>query len=280
MRWALADDGERIPVTVVHRSGLVARGDVPLLVECYGAYGACLQAEYKAECLPLLRRGWVLALAHVRGGGELGPLWHAGGRGLRKRRSVDDLECVIRALHGWGYSRPELSSAIATSAGGLVLGALLNRAPGLLGAALMQSPFLDPLGAMLDPSLPLTLEERGEWGDPGVDPRVRAAMEGYSPYETLPKHAAPLPPLLIRVARNDPRVPCTQALRYVSRARHRARQDVGTPVTEEGGPLLLRIQSVAGHHRDGGRFRRLEAHALDWAFLMNALGVEVSATPL
>jgi oligopeptidase B len=151
----------------------------------------------------------------------------------------------------------------------------------------MHSPFLDPLGAMLDVSLPLTLEERGEWGDPRSDAAAREAIAEYAPYDNLPYcysqgggaiasaasttgATSPLPPLLICAARNDPRVPCTQALRYVNRARHRSTPP-GVGADAAAGPLLLHVQSAAGHHGDGGRFRRLEGFAMEWAFIMYAL---------
>jgi oligopeptidase B len=151
----------------------------------------------------------------------------------------------------------------------------------------MHAPFLDPLGAMLDASLPLTLEERGEWGDPKFDAAAREAVAEYAPYDNLPyinsqdtaafastvsttSLASAVPPMLICAARNDPRVPCTQALRYVNRARRRSRSP-GIGAQPAAGPLLLHVQSAAGHHGDGGRFRRLEGFAMEWAFLIHAL---------
>ena len=271
MRWVRASDGSgHIPVTITHRKGLRLDGSAPLLVNVYGAYGAPLHAEFRAEHLPLLERGWTLALAHVRGGGELGPQWHHAARLHHKQRSATDLVAVLRALHQWGYSRPGRTAAHADSAGGLALGGMLNMRPQLVHAAILRSAFLDPSTAMLRPELPLTLEEYEEWGNPATDPAAHEAIRQYAPYDNL--REVEYPAMLLIASEHDPRVPCTHALRYLARLRHRALR-----AAEPAPPQLLQMLASGGHYGDGGRFRRLEQAALEMAFLMRAIETTSSA---
>ena len=265
---ANADDGVAVPLTLVHRAGLELTSSTPLHVLVYGAYGAPLSAEWRAEHLPLLDRGWAVALAHVRGGGELGPSWHRAACGVEKRRSALDLCAAVRELHARGISSPPLSTAAADSAGALALGGLLNEtSDALIGAGVvLRSPFLDPLGAMSEPSLPLTVEEREEWGDPLACEATARAMRRYSPYGGLSEQQ--YPPMLLVVARRDARVCFTQAVRYVARLRHRsgAAPGPGAP------PQLLHVRTTGGHLADGGRYRRLEQASLELAFLLQSVG--------
>ena len=146
-----------MPLTTVHRKSIALTPETPMHLLVYGAYGACLPAEWRSDHLPLLEAGWMVVLAHVRGGGELGPEWHAAGSGLNKRTSANDLHDVIRSLHSDGVSSPQYTTAMADSAGALALGGLMNDSPSLLSGVVMRGPFLDPLNSMLDPSLPLTM---------------------------------------------------------------------------------------------------------------------------
>ena len=303
---ATARDGASIPLTLVRAVSLVPDAQTPLHCMVYGAYGAVLEAEWRAEHLPLLRRGWIIALAHVRGGGELGPPWHHAGSRLAKATSAADLADCLRWLHTHGISSPPRTSAVADSAGALALGGVLNaEGTALLGAALLRMPFLDPLSAMLDPSLPLTLEEAEEWGDPIRCEATRQAMAAYSPYDGLRWRASRLPDekgggddddderqrlhypaVLCITAKHDTRVCFTQALRWVTRLRHRAAganrreqreaadedSDTDTSTRPPPPPQLLYVRDVGGHLGEGGRFRRLEQASMELAFLMHALG--------
>ena len=180
-----AEGTASVPVTLVHRKDLVTDGSHPLLLDCYGAYGMTLEPEFRPERLSLLRRGWVVAHAHVRGGGELGNDWYDAGRLGRKRNTFDDLAAVANALVDLGYTESCRMAVTGSSAGGLAVGAVLNEHPGLFRAASMHAPFLDPLAAMMDPSLPLTVHEYDEWGDPSRDAAVREYIAGYSPCDNI-----------------------------------------------------------------------------------------------
>ena len=196
----------------MHDAAITPTAETPLHTLVYGAYGASLAAEWRAEHLPLLRRGWLVVLAHVRGGGELGPAWHRAACGTAKAISARDLADSVRWLHSNGMSSPPKSTASADSAGALALGGCLNADPdGLLSAAVIRSGFLDPLSAMLDPSLPLAIEEREEWGDPASCPETREAMLRYSPYEGL-QTAVSYPALMLVAAEHDMRVPFEQSV--------------------------------------------------------------------
>ena len=164
--YAQGHDGIQVPMTVAHLAGLPYDGHAPALLVAYGAYGLCLEADFRPERLTLLRRGWVLVLAHVRGGGEMGRTWHTAGAGMNKPTSVDDLETCLEHLFTHGLSRPGHVAVHGTSAGGVVVGALLNRRSNDLGAAVLHVPFVDVLNTMRDPGLPLTVHEYDEWGDP------------------------------------------------------------------------------------------------------------------
>jgi oligopeptidase B len=269
-RYARARDGEQLPLTLVRTAGRPLTEQTPLHLVCYGAYGASLAAEWRAEHLPLLERGWLVVLAHVRGGGELGPRWHRAGAGLRKPTSAHDVCDVLRDLHSRGVSSPAFSTAAADSAGALALGGAINEEPGLLAAALLRAPFLDPLRTMLDPSLPLVVEEREEWGDPAACEATRAAMELYSPHDAL-RWGAAYPAMMLVAAENDARVPLTQSLDYLARLRERS-QDAHSAAAAGAPPQMLHLRESGGHQGEGGRYRRFEQASVELAFLMRAAG--------
>ena len=307
LRYAPAPDGALVPVTLLHRRGLslcpAAREGRPALLTVYGAYGAVVHAEWRAELAVLAAEGAVVAIAHVRGGGELGAAWHAAGRRERKRNSAADLLTVARALHRWGYATPRRTAAQADSAGALALAAAVHAEPRCVGAAVLRSPFVDLSGASLDPSLPLTREEYAEWGDP-ADEAAWRAIRAACPYALAGDQegggrggrggraggggGVRHPPMLLSVARHDARVSFTQALRYVARLRDRGSAGGeeesgcgGGDVDEEGAdeerveaPLLLHMRS-GGHFGDGGRYRRLEALSQEYAFVLRSLDVNI-----
>lgn len=268
---AIARDGTRIPLTLVRDAAVAPSATTPLHLVVYGAYGASLPCEWRAEHLPLLSRGWVVVLAHVRGGGELGAEWHRAGARLAKRTSAEDVCDSLRWLHESGWSSPARSTAAADSAGALALGGMLNEAPGLLAAAIVRSGFLDPLGAMSDPSLPLAIEEREEWGDPMACDATRAAMLSYSPYDGI-RQGVRYPALLVVAAENDARVPFTQSLEYVARVRE------GSQRVDDAPPAVLLMRASGGHFGDGGRYRRLEQASVELAFLIHSVSRDDSMT--
>ncbi|KAL1519151.1 hypothetical protein AB1Y20_003411 [Prymnesium parvum] len=264
-RFGRSRDGVLVPITLTYREGLAPMAQSPMHVIVYGAYGACLNAEFQSTHLPLLERGWIVALVHVRGGGELGPTWHMAGALRNKRRSSTDLVDSIRALHAMGVSQPTTTTAAAESAGALALGGALNEAPHLFAAAIFRVPFLDVVSSMIDPSLPLAVEEQEEWGNPLESAEDWQAIRAFSPYEGIAQQS--YPPMLLSTAENDMRVPFTQALRYLARLRERS----GSFDEHQTTPKLLHTESSGGHQGEGGRFRRLEHASTELSFLLHAI---------
>ncbi|EFN57461.1 hypothetical protein CHLNCDRAFT_51004 [Chlorella variabilis] len=262
--WATSPDGTQVPLTVAHAAALAPPAPCPCLLVVYGAYGHCLPADYLPERIPLLHRGWVLALAHVRGGGELGRRWHAAGRGGAKATSVDDLEACLDHLVSAGYTAPGMVALEAHSAGGLAAGALLNRRPNALGAALLEAPFVDVLSAMCQPDLPLTRHEYEEFGDPG-DPHQFNQIRALCPYQTV--RQAAYPPVLLTCSQQDMRVPYWGPLKFAARLQAAARE--GQAGRVQGGPILLLPDGQAGHfvhERD-----LFQTKAQQYAFLVTAI---------
>ncbi|KAL3150348.1 hypothetical protein ABBQ32_000191 [Trebouxia sp. C0010 RCD-2024] len=255
--YASSHDGTQVPMTIVHKRGLKLDGSHPTLVTVYGAYGECLETGFEAERLSLLERGWVVALAHVRGGGELGRRWHAAGQSTSKMNSVLDLEACLDHLLHKGYTRKGLVALQGTSAGGLLVAALLNRRPQDLLAAILRVPFVDMFTCMTRPELPLTVHEYGEWGNP-ADPKVLLQMRKLCPYQNVAR--AQYPPVMATCAVPDSRVPVWCPAKWVAKIRQH--QTADPPV------LLL-------HTLDTGHFAHesdlLENSVLEYSFLLDAL---------
>ncbi|WP_462417344.1 S9 family peptidase [Kytococcus sp. Marseille-QA3725] len=264
--WATAADGTRIPVSLVHRADVRADGTAPALLTGYGAYEASSDPDFRTSRLSLLDRGVVLAIAHVRGGGEMGRHWYEAGRLEHKENSFTDLNTVAHHLVDSGWVHPERLAVEGGSAGGLLLGAALNLEPGLYRAAHLAVPFVDALTTMLDPSLPLTVGEWTEWGDPLHDPVAYERMAGYSPVENV--QPAQYPTILATTSLNDTRVGCGEPAKWVQAVRDRATND---PVER---PVLLRTEMVAGHGGRSGRYDLWADRALELAFLLHAVGVD------
>ncbi|CAM4727188.1 unnamed protein product [Leuciscus chuanchicus] len=211
---AASQDGTMVPLTLLHMPALSELHNAPLLLHVYGAYGVDLDMSFSPEKRLLLEDGWALAYCHVRGGGERGLAWHRAGSVLQKRRGVEDLAACIQTLHHLGVSQPALTALTSRSAGAVLAGALCNHNPQLLRAVILQVPFLDVLGTMQDPSLPLTVEERGEWGDPLIREH-RDNIASYCPcYNIIPQL---YPPILITAYSEDRRVPLSGVMKYVER---------------------------------------------------------------
>jgi oligopeptidase B len=257
---AAAADGERVPVSMVYRRDLRAAGPQPLLLTGYGAYGFANDVHFSSTRLSLLDRGLIVATAHVRGGGELGKRWHDAGRMLAKRNTFGDFIAAAEHLIAQGYTRPGELAIEGGSAGGLLIGAVLNERPDLFKAAVADVPFVDVINTMLDPSLPLTTGEYEEWGDPR-DARYFDYMLSYSPYDNIASQAYPA--MLVQTSLNDSQVMYWEPAKYVARLR---------ATKTDTNPLLLKINMEAGHGGASGRYDYLREIAFTYAFVLWQLG--------
>ena len=255
--WAHADDGTRIPVSVVHRAGL--EFPAPTLLYGYGAYEICTDPSFSIARLSLLDRGMVFVIAHVRGGGEMGRLWYEHGKLLEKKNTFTDFVAVAKHLVDSGLTRPRELVALGGSAGGLLVGAVANLAPDLFAGILAQVPFVDPLTTILDPSLPLTVTEWDEWGNPLSDSEVYSYMKSYSPYENVATKQYPA--ILAMTSLNDTRVYYVEPAKWVAALRH---------ANANGNSVLLKTQMAAGHGGVSGRYRAWEETAFQYAWLLAA----------
>ena len=256
-RWVVGKDGARVPVSLVWRKDI--RTPKALLLYGYGAYGTPMRPYYQPQVLSLLDRGFVYAIAHVRGGGLLGEAWYKEGRGQRKQQSVDDFLAVAESLARDPAIDPARLFAMGGSAGGLLVAAALNQAPTRFAGALLQVPFVDLLGTMADPELPLTRQEYAEWGNPAI-PADHAAMARLSPYDNL--HPAPYPPLYVTAGLYDSQVPYWEPLKWLARLRAHS---------TGAGPYLLHTE-LEGGHLANPRTAELGA-AREYAFLLSLAGV-------
>lgn len=263
--FAVADDGVEIPVSVVYRADHKGQGTNPLLVTGYGAYGYPLPVAFSSSRLSLLDRGVVLALAHVRGGGDLGEPWHDAGRMLKKMNTFTDFIAATRHLVANGYGAAERVALEGGSAGGLLVGAVLNLAPELFRAAIAHVPFVDVMNTMLDASLPLTVTEYEEWGNPN-ERQYFDYMLRYSPYDNIGEKQYPA--MLVKTSLYDSQVMYWEPAKYVAKLR----------LLKKGNRrLLLKTNMSAGHGGASGRYDYLHEIAFDYAFLLRELDVEQSA---
>ncbi len=260
--WATARDGMRIPISLVYRANLDRSRPQPLVLYGYGSYGISMPVTFNASRLSLLDRGVVFAIAHIRGGGELGEEWREAGRMERKQTTFRDFVDCAAWLHTQGWSTPAQTAIWGGSAGGLLLGAVLNDRPDLFHAALLDVPFVDMLNTMLDATLPLTTEEYVEWGNPNI-PTEYAWMRAYSPYDNL--HTAAYPHVFVNVSYYDSQVPYWEGAKYVARLR--------TLNTARDRAVLLRTEFGAGHGGASGRYDALHDAARDYAFFLTTLAV-------
>jgi oligopeptidase B len=264
---AAAADGTQIPVTIAYRRGARPDGTAPCLLYGYGAYEACEWPQWSVATPSLLDRGFVYAIAHVRGGGEGGRTWWLNGRLDRKRNTFTDFIAAADMLAGQGWAAPDRIVSRGLSAGGLLQGAVFSMAPRRWRAVVAEVPFVDCVTTMLDPGIPLTVNEWDEWGDPR-DPAIRAYMESYSPYGNVP--AGPRPGLLVTGSLHDPRVLIHEPAKWV--ARLRATSHDGGTGAGTGGRLLFRPELGAGAHvGPAGRYDRLRYEAEILAFIVQAV---------
>jgi oligopeptidase B len=258
---ATASDGTAIPISLVRRKDLDPAAPHPTCLTGYGAYGIPFPVTFNSNRVSLLDRGVQVAIAHVRGGGEQGRRWHDAGRLGRKMNSFTDFLAAIEHLTASGRTRPELLAIEGGSAGGMLIAAVLNLKPDCCRAALLQVPFVDVLNTMLDPTLPLTVGEFEEWGNPAIAEQ-HGWIRAYCPYSNVA--AARYPAMLVRTSLNDSQVMFWEPAKYVARLR-RLRTD--------SRPLLLLTNLGAGHAGASGRYDRLREVAGDYAFLLWQLGL-------
>lgn len=267
--WVTAADGTSVPMSVVRRADVQPDGCAPGLLTAYGAYEIASDPYFSVARLSLLDRGIVYAVAHVRGGGELGRGWYEAGRLERKMTTFTDTVAVADALRG-RWVAPDRLALEGGSAGGLLVGAVTNLAPDRFRIVHAQVPFVDPLTSMLDPSLPLTVGEWEEWGNPLADPEAYAAMAAYAPYDNI--RATDYPAILATTSLHDTRVLVTEPAKWVARLRAQATNDPSTR------PILLRTEMAAGHGGRSGRYDAWREIAWEWAVILDQLGA-VKRTP-
>jgi oligopeptidase B len=252
--WATAGDGTKIPISLVCRKGTPRDGSAPCVLYGYGSYEISVDPGFSIPRLSLLDRGFSYAIAHIRGGGEMGRRWYDDGKLLRKANTFSDFVACAEHLVSAGWTAPSRLVARGGSAGGLLMGAVVNLAPRAFGGIVAQVPFVDALTTILDPSLPLTVTEWEEWGDPLHDPRVYAYIKSYSPYENIGQQA--YPPILAITSLNDTRVLYREPAKWIAKLQ----------ATASGGPFLLKTEMMAGHGGRSGRYDAWheEAFVLAW----------------
>jgi oligopeptidase B len=255
--WAVAPDGVRVPISIVYRLGLRRDGSSPALLTGYGAYEASTDPMFDPARLSMLDRGFVFAIAHVRGGGEMGREWYEDGKFLHKTNTFADFIACAERLVELGYTNPRRLAIRGRSAGGLLIGAVLNMRPDLFACAVAQVPFVDALTTMLDDKLPLTVNEFDEWGNPAEEDFYRY-IKAYSPYDNV--RAAAYPALLVTAGLNDPRVSYWEPAKWVAKLRILNLGD---------GVLLLKTQMGSGHSGPSGRYESWREEAFITAFVLD-----------
>lgn len=259
--FATAPDGEQVPVSILHRADLPLDGSAPCLLYGYGSYGSAMSASFRTRPLSLVDRGFVYAIAHVRGGTEKGRRWYLDGKRENKRNTFTDFIAAAKALGEAGFTAPGRIVAEGGSAGGMLMGAVANMAPELFAGIVAEVPFVDVLNTILDESLPLTPPEWPEWGDPIRDRQAFETIRSYSPYDNVAAQA--YPPILAMAGLTDPRVTYWEPAKWVARLR---------ATMTGGGPVLLHTNMDAGHAGSAGRFDSLKETALAYAFAIKAVG--------
>src|SRR5690606_10055355 len=262
--WARAADGTAIPLSVVARREVAADGTAPGYLYGYGSYEVSIDPSFAPTRLSLLDRGVVVAIAHVRGGGEMGRDWYDHGKLQEKKNSFSDFVAAAEHLGASGLVDPARLGAEGRSAGGLLMGAVANLAPERFRAIIAGVPFVDALTTILDPSLPLTVGEWEEWGDPLHDPSVYEYMKEYTPYENV--QAVEYPAIFASTSLNDTRVFFVEPAKWVARLRETVTSD------QAERPIVFRCEMVAGHGGRSGRYRKWEQRADELAWLLDQLG--------
>lgn len=260
--WATAPDGIQVPVSLVCRKGVALDGSSPCLLYSYGSYGASTEPFFRANRLSLIERGFVFAVAHIRGGSEMGRAWYENGKLLNKKNTFTDFVAAAETLIAAGYTRPDKLVIMGRSAGGLLMGAVTNLRPDLFAGVIAGVPFVDVVTTMQDTSIPLTVTEFEEWGNP-ADPIYYAYMKSYSPYDNL--EAKAYPAILATAGLHDPRVSYWEPAKYVARLRQ---------MHADGNVVLLKTNMDAGHGGASGRYDYLRESAFEFAFLLKTVGLD------
>jgi oligopeptidase B len=259
--FATASDGTKIPISLFYRKDLKDKACAPLYLYAYGSYGYSLPVTFNPSRLPLVDRSLIVALAHIRGGGELGKPWHDAGKMMNKKNTFTDFIASAEYLTSHGYGAKDKIAIEGASAGGLLMGAVTNMRPDLFRVVLCEVPFVDVMNTMLDSSLPLTVPEYEEWGNPNTGPAFDY-MLSYSPYDNLTRKDYPT--ILVRTSFDDSQVMYWEPAKYVAKLR--------TLKTDQN-PLIFYTNMHGGHGGSSGRYDRIHEIAFNWAFLLTQLGV-------
>ena len=259
--YATASDGTKIPLSIVYKKPLVRDGKRPMLLYAYGSYGSPSWPTFSSNRLTLLDRGVIFAIAHIRGGGELGEPWREAGRMMVKRNTFTDFVAAGESLVKEKYTSSDRLVIQGGSAGGLLMGAVTNMRPQLFKAVVAQVPFVDVINTMLDASLPLTTSEYLEWGNPNIK-KEYDYIKTYSPYDNIA--AKPYPAMLVKVSLNDSQVPYWEGTKFVAKLRE---------MKTDANPLLLKVNMGAGHGGSSGRYDALREIATDQAFMLKEMGI-------
>ncbi|GAB4529187.1 MAG: oligopeptidase B [Haliangiales bacterium] len=259
--YAQAADGTAVPISVVYKQGTPLDGTSPLLLQGYGSYGFSYPTVFSHSRVSLLDRGFIVAVAHIRGGGEMGKRWHDEGRMFNKKNTFTDFVAAAETLIGKNYTAPDRLAITGGSAGGLLMGAVVNMRPELFAVVISDVPFVDVLNTMLNDDLPLTVGEYEEWGNPKIAEQYEY-IKSYCPYTNI--EAKAYPTMLVNTSLNDSQVMYWEPAKYVAKLR-----ELGTGER----PVLLRINMDGGHGGASGRYDRIRETAFDYSFLLSQLGV-------
>ena len=264
--YATARDGAEVPISLVYRKGTPINGTSPLLLYGYGSYGATMDATFSTARLSLLDRGFVYAIAHIRGGQEMGRHWYEDGKLLNKKNTFTDFIDAARHLVTTQYADSERLFAMGGSAGGLLMGAVVNMEPALFKGVIAAVPFVDVITTMLDETIPLTTSEYDEWGNPN-DKKYYDYIRSYSPYDNV--EAKGYPPMLVTAGLHDSQVQYWEPAKWVAKLRATKTDD---------NRLLLKTNMEAGHGGATGRFKRYRETAFEYAFLLDLAGIQEVTT--
>jgi oligopeptidase B len=259
--WATAKDGTKIPISIVYKNGFKKDGSHPMLLNAYGSYGFSYPVTFSASSLALLDRGFSVAIAHIRGGGDMGKPWHDAGRMMNKKNTFTDFIDSADYLVAEKFTSKDKLVITGASAGGLLMGAVTNMRPDLFKAVITKVPFVDVINTMLDASLPLTVPEYEEWGNPNEKPAFDY-MYSYSPYDQL--KAKEYPSILVKTSFNDSQVMYWEPAKYVAKLR---------TLKTDHNPLILKTNMAAGHGGASGRYDFLHDIAFDYAFMLWQVGL-------
>lgn len=260
--WATARDGVKVPISIIMKKGTKLDGNSPMLLYAYGSYGVSMTPDFSSARLSLVDRGMIYAIAHIRGGSELGEKWRQDGRMFKKKNTFNDFVDSAKWLVANKYTSSDRLVIEGGSAGGLLMGAVVNQSPETFKAAIAQVPFVDVMNTMIDDTLPLTTEEWIEWGNPRDDKKAWDYMISYSPYENV--KAQNYPNMLIEISLNDSQVPYWEGAKWAARLRAAKTDD---------NVILLKTNMGAGHGGSSGRYDRLKEVAFEFAYALTQVGI-------